>query len=291
MKNFVMATTATILSLFIFTSLWAGQNQFAAETCPFNQDQNYLMDFTGSTWEISYSIGSDNYIDEITFDDNIDLTNNCPTLQCQDQYGDPGRFAYKIDNTYFLLIQTSTVNFYYNFILSDGEAFGEIFLSNNETGETSETYPLAGKKNSDIKADDSCRVLTSGIIETPITATEIENSPVHISSILIPFGNIPFIRFDMAFPCYSSPVDIYVAFETPDGALRFIQPDGKRTPMFTAMGTNTDQPVNFSTFLPDASQGDYMVYWAVVPTNRGDFAGVDWNSSSVIGFYPYTLDL
>ena len=134
-----------------------------------------------------------------------------------------------------------------------------------------------------IKINDSACV---SLEEKPVILTDLQldmTSPVRISF------NPTYVTYDIAFPCYTTPVDIYVVFFAPDGHFESINIDGKSALDLNALSINSITPIEFKTSFSNHPAGLYTVYWAVVPTNNGNLLAVDWTKPSILGSLFYQM--
>ncbi len=137
-----------------------------------------------------------------------------------------------------------------------------------------------------------CITLTKPDVIMPNTSDEIAESSVAISAAFIPFASMQILNFDINFPCFAEPVDVYVAFATPDGSLVFIKSDGTTTTTaFEPFATGTTGQIESkATFTNVYPAGPYCVYWVIAPSNGGDLLLVDWAGPSVLGAYSSQVD-
>jgi len=140
--------------------------------------------------------------------------------------------------------------------------------------------------------DGSCKALSLGELVTPKTTEDFARIPLKVSSSIRPTFTVstPFVDIDLSFPCYTEPVDIYVALLFPDQTLYFVKGDGNLTSSeFAPLAIEATKAKSMSLEF-NAPKGDYIIFWAAVPTNGGDLLAVEWSGYSELGFFTYSID-
>lgn len=138
----------------------------------------------------------------------------------------------------------------------------------------------------------SCKTLSVAELLTPITSEDFAKIPLKVSSVTHPTFAVstPFMDMDISFPCYTQPVDIYIAILSPDQNLYFIKDDGNLTSSeFAPMAMAATQSKRMASEF-NAPKGDYIIFWAAVPANGGDLLAVDWSGYSELGFFTYRVE-
>ncbi|MBF0230907.1 MAG: CAP domain-containing protein [Desulfamplus sp.] len=142
--------------------------------------------------------------------------------------------------------------------------------------------------------DASCKSLSISEIITPKTSDDFNKIPIKVSSGTntqgLPFFlNNSFMNMEIKFPCYTQPVDTYIAIVFPDGTPYFLSKDGRLTLAFDPFSTNTTEARNISLKITSLYKGDYVIYWASVPTNGGDIFSVNWGGYSELGYLTHSI--
>ncbi|MBF0573698.1 MAG: hypothetical protein HQK69_08055 [Desulfamplus sp.] len=140
----------------------------------------------------------------------------------------------------------------------------------------------------------SCKSLSISEIIIPKTSDDFNKIPIKVSSgtntqALPFFLNNSFMNMEIKFPCYTKPVDTYIAVVFPDGTPYFISKDGKLTLEFDPFSTNTTEARSMSLKFTSLYKGDYVIYWASVPTNGGDIFSVNWGGYSELGYWTHSI--
>lgn len=126
----------------------------------------------------------------------------------------------------------------------------------------------------------------------PATFAQMEESPVKIASCHIPFGDFHIVTSDLNFPCYTAPVDIYVAYISEDGIPKFLDSTGSWTTAFVPHAEEPGDTVQSSFAHIEFDNPPKTVYWAVVPANGGDFSSIAWESKgNELGWYDLDREL
>lgn len=144
--------------------------------------------------------------------------------------------------------------------------------------------------------DASCKSLSMSEIIVPQTSDDFEKIPVKVSS----GSNTPefsfflisdsFLNIAISFPCYTQPVDTYIAVVVPDGTLYFISETGKLTASeFVSLSIGAVESKNMLFKFNSVPKGDYVIYWASVPTNGGDLLSVNWGGYSELGYLIHSI--
>lgn len=100
--------------------------------------------------------------------------------------------------------------------------------------------------------------------------------------------------FDLNFPLYCDPVDIYLAVESPAGKLIFIDSTDNLTLNFLSYAARDTSAINTSFSVagsPLASElaGECVMYWLIAPANGGDIIQ-SLNGPFELGFYRFQED-
>lgn len=204
-------------------------------------------------------------------------TTGTVNIACESDIG-AGNFYYiKTNNFYTGGFDGTKISDNYFFDIYDNKLYGLYSEENKLTGEESPLIDIVGELIPD------CTILSKSTIQI-INNDQIDTAPIKVTK--EPVGDS--YSLDISFPCYTEPVDIYVAFIQPDGVLKFIQSDGTIDAQLLPIAQNTSDATKLD-FVKDFSKGDYMFYWVVLPANGGDILAGDLSGPSILGCYPYTF--
>ncbi|MBF0229240.1 MAG: hypothetical protein HQK63_06560 [Desulfamplus sp.] len=169
-------------------------------------------------------------------------------------------------------------------------------IQSNSISLTTEPFLLKPGQEEDINNPDDalCKSLSTSEVIIPQTPDDFDNIPVKVSSgsntpVFPFFVKNSFMNMEITFPCYTQPVDTYIAVVFPDGTPYFLSKDGKLTLEFEPLSTNTTEAKNMSVKFTSLHKGDYVIYWASVPTNGGDIFSVNWGGYSELGYWIHSI--
>ncbi len=142
---------------------------------------------------------------------------------------------------------------------------------------------------------DDCEELSVARILRLQSTQEIADAPVQLSTPPFTYpvadSNSSSLDISVSFPCYTVPVDIYVALLTPDQILYFLNNDGMATTEFEYMFLNSTKAQQTSFRLKDilngVPKGLYGLYWLVVPSSGGNYSMIDFNGCFQLGYYSF----
>ena len=253
-----------------------------------SHDSMDLEPLKGTVWMFSYTVGSSNHVDTITFSNDVVTTSSGTTvLLCKNQDNRDGGTVYAdmsgFGRGFVAKIYSYSLDDNYNFIISGDTASG-VYFRNNSTGSYISQYELHGVRIS------GPPIAQSGTIPIPVSQNAY-NYPSAVNPVMQsnPADCKPFAIGDLStgnlslqvgLPAFSSGVDVYLAIGFSD-ALFLV--DGSNALQSTSgisvlpkWKTNVYGAIaeslygNIPTSLLPA--GVYNLYTLVVPTGETDFS-------------------
>lgn len=128
---------------------------------------------------------------------------------------------------------------------------------------------------------------------TPSNPFEISESPVNIASVYnISSKNSILADFHLKFRTYSRPVDMYLAYESHDQSLLFLDSDQSWTTDFSAFSIESTDCGAVSSAATEILNNAVQVYWLITPANGGKSHEIDWeNGAYELGWYLINISI
>jgi len=272
-----------------------------------SHDSMDLEPLKGTVWMFSYTVGSGNHVDTITFSNDVVTTSSGTTvLLCKNQDNRDGGTVYAdmsgFGRGFVAKIYSYFLDDNYNFIISGDTASG-IYFRNNSTGSYISQYELHGVRIS------GPPIAQSGTIPIPVSQNAynypsavnpvMQSNPANCQPFAIGDLSTGNLSLQVGLPAFSSGVDIYLAIGFADALFlidgsNILHPASELT-VLPKWKTNNTAAIteslygNITTSLLPA--GVYNLYSVVVPAGETDFSHYYfWATSFACSIDPRNVD-